>query len=301
MIGPEFLRFYLIYGLAGLALAGVLRLLWARSFDSGDLRWKPGYYPRDEEAYGIALLRGGRKEAARTILARLVAAGLLNVQGSELWRFKDRHEGEADLLPVERRALQSIDSVQPLASTENRVELAVTPELEVMENDLERQGLVLSENQRTGFHAILGVALVAIPGLGLAKLMVALSRGKTNVLFLILMMAVYAAAAFLLLRAPRLTRAGQRYLEWLQESHRGLVRSIQDGRRDNMGDTALVTGIFGLSVLPAMSPLHEQFEARKRDDASSSGSGCGGGDSGGGGDGGGGGCGGGGCGGCGGG
>lgn len=318
MTGPEFLRFYLLYGLAGLALAGLLRWLWNRRFDSGDLRWKPGYYPRGEEAYGIALLRGGRREAARTILGRLTTAGLLNVQGRELWRLKDRHEGEADLLPVERRALQSMDSVQHLASAETRLEMAVAPELEAMENDLERQGLLLSDSQKTGFHALLGMTLLAILGLGLAKLAVALDRGKTNVLFLLLMMTVYAAAAFLVLKAPRLTRAGQRYLDWLRESHRGLAQRIGDGRRDDVGEMMLVAGIFGLSVLPGLSPLYAQLEPRRerkedgyvdggadagdgsgndRSDSGDHGGDSGGGD-GGGGDGGGGGCGGGGCGGC---
>ena len=47
MTGPEFLRFYLVYGLCGLALAGLLRILWNRGVAaSAQLRWTPGDYPR---------------------------------------------------------------------------------------------------------------------------------------------------------------------------------------------------------------------------------------------------------------
>jgi uncharacterized protein (TIGR04222 family) len=298
MTGPEFLRFYLLYGLAGLALAGLLRGLGNRRFESGDLRWKPGYYPRNEEAYAIAILRGGRQEAARAVLGRLVTAGLLEVRDGELRRSADRSEDEAKLSPSERRALHALGAVQPVPKADGLVEKALRSELDQTEGDLERQGLVPSQPQRTGLKTILGMTLLAIPGLGLVKLLVALSRGRTNVLFLILMMAFYAAAAFLLLKAPRLTRDGRRYLEWLRESHQGLTRMIRQGRRSDAGEMALVAGIFGLAILPAYPPLHEQFEQNRRDrERESSAGGCGSGDSGGGG-GGGGGCGGGGCGGC---
>lgn len=313
MTGPEFLRFYLLYGLAGLALAGVLRLLLSHGASSGDPRWRPGYYPRNEEAFGIALLRGGRKEAARTLLARLVTAGFLEVQGRAVRRSEDRRNDERNLLPLERRALQAVASTQPVREAGERVEEAVRPEFEQMEGDLERQGLALSEEHRKGYHAILAVSLLAIVGFGLVKLIVALGRGKTNVLFLILMMAVYAVAAFLLLKAPRVTRAGRRYLDWLRDSHRELMRRIEHESRGDAGEMTLAAGIFGLAVLPALAPLHaapveprkEKWEEKRSDGGGcssggsagcgSSGGSCSGG---GGGDGGGGGCGGGGCGGC---
>jgi uncharacterized protein (TIGR04222 family) len=136
MTGPEFLRFYLLYGLAGLSLAGLLRFLYLRSATSGDLRWQPGYYPRNEEAYAIAILRGGRKAAARAALGRLVTAGLLEVRDGELRRSADRKEDEARLSPPERRVLHALGAVQPVPSADGVVERALRSELKQMEDDL---------------------------------------------------------------------------------------------------------------------------------------------------------------------
>ncbi|HEX9940728.1 MAG TPA: TIGR04222 domain-containing membrane protein [Thermoanaerobaculia bacterium] len=263
MTGPEFLRFYLIYGVAGLALAALLRILWTYVSDAtpAGRRWTPGYYPHGDEGYGIALLRGGRKAAIRTLLGRLVTSGPLSLEGGEL-----RWSGEeAGLSSLERRATNAVGLIQTVPEAERRIRQALAPELARIESDLESQGLIPTPLQRKGFWLLRILALLAIPGLGLAKLAVALARGKTNVLFLILMLAVYTVAALLLLRPPRLTRAGRRYLAWLRESHQGLVRMIEEGRRgENPGEAALAAGIFGLTALPALALLHGQPQPRRR-------------------------------------
>jgi hypothetical protein len=200
---------------------------------------------------------------------------------------------------------------------------AVEPYAAPLEDDLQRQGLTLSAAQVQRFQALRLIVLAALLGLGLAKAAVALSRGRTNLGFLVLLMIVYTVAAFYLLSPPSHTRAGRRYLSWLQESHRGLVNLLANGRRESGDETALVAGIYGIQALPFLGLLSGALQpppqpARRREEGSAgdgygSGGGgesatflgdSGGGDSGGGdssggdsggGDGGGGGCGGGGC------
>lgn len=306
--GPDFLAFYIPCAAAVFAMALVARWLYRGS--TGDepvlARWTPGVYPRDGDAYAIALLRGGPAEVARTVLGRLVACNLLEVSGLLLRRFTP--PGTWPYLdPLESQALQVFDNAIVAAQAEKEVRNAVGSHLRMMTEDLERQGLIPSPAQRQVYWQICGLALAAVSGLGLVKLLVALLRGRGNVGFLTLLLILFTGLGYYLLKPPPRTRSGDQYLDWLKESHRGLINLISSGRRDDLGEVALIAGIYGLGILPVFSPLHTALKQPVphrpgHDGSGSGGGGCGGGvsscGSGGGGGGCGGGCGGGGCGGC---
>lgn len=299
LMGPDFLRFYLIYGIGILAVAGLLRVRWAgASTPSPGGRWVPGSYPRESDAYAIALLRGGPREAVCALFGRLVTGGYLTLDQGVLRRPEEPPEDRSRLLPIEEEALllaasSGADGVR-VHDARERIAQAVAPRLEEMRRELESQGLMPGPQQRRRYRAVCLLALAAVLGLGIAKLVVALSRGRTNVWYLIALMLVYAVACVLLLIPPRLTHAGRRYLDWLRESHRGLVNLLVNGRRAETEELALAAGIYGLAALPALSPLDTALAAhgpvrpdRHPHPGSSSGassggggSGCGGGDSG---------------------
>jgi uncharacterized protein (TIGR04222 family) len=309
LTGPEFLRFYIPYGLGVVALAWLVRALLGRA--SGALpsaRWSPGAYPREGDAYAIAFLRGGRQEAVRTVLGRLVSAGLVQVESRLVWVLPEPGEGSPQLQPIERTAWSALQGEVPLTAmeAEQRIQGALLdPHLRDIEAELEREGLLPGPERKTPFRALAVVTWLAVVGLGLAKLGVAIARGRSNILFLILLLIIFWLLIARLLRTPRQTKAARQYLDWLQESHRGLVQMLGSGRRDSAGEMALAAGIYGLTEVPGLTPLGQAFQpvpAQRRNDSgsSSSSSGCGSGssDSGGGGSSCGGGCGGGGCGGC---
>jgi uncharacterized protein (TIGR04222 family) len=300
MTGPEFLRFYLVYGLCGLALAGLLRILWNRGVAANaELRWTPGYYPQDEEAYGIALLRGGRKEAVRTLLGRLLAEELVVMDRGQIQKTDKSKQSLYGLVPLERQVLETLDTRETPKGAEMLLEGIAAPSLDRIEEDLGRQGLVPPKAARERLQGLCALALFAISGLGILKLIVAVGRGKTNINFLLILLAVYTAAVLVLLLPPRRTAAGRRYLAWLQDSHKGLRDLLASGRREGAGEVALAAGIFGIAALPMLADLSLALEPpRRKEGGGGCGSGCGGGDGGGGGSCGGGGCGGGGCGGC---
>lgn len=291
MTGPQFLVFYLAWGLGGLALCWMLRAFRLHKFGVlVDTRpWIPGYYPQESEAYAIALLRGGRKEAARLLLGRLVSAGLVDVTEERVRRIPD-FEKERRLLPLERTALHAVEPGGPSKEAQAAIERAAGPELDALELDLERQGLLASPAERQALRNVQFFALLLLLGPGLAKLFVALSRGKTNVGYLLLLLGVYSVAALLLLKPPRLSSAGKLYLEWLYESHQGLKPLTAN----NEGSLA-AAGIFGFAALPGLAGI-DQRRKHEGDGGAFAGDGGSGGDSGGsdggGGDGGGGGCGG---------
>jgi uncharacterized protein (TIGR04222 family) len=302
LTGPEFLRFYVPYGLSVLALAWLIRALVHRTLGpQPDARWTPGTYPREGDAYAIAFLRGGSQEAVRTVLGRLVSAGLVNVEDRQVSPRPEPRTGGLQLQPIEKAAWSALEHGVPLHATEAEqcVQIAMEPHLREIQDSLATQGLLPTHRGRTVFQALMGLTWLAVGGLGLAKLGVALARGRFNVGFLFVLLLLFTWAIVRWLRPPQQTLAGQRYLAWLRESHRGLVEMLTSGRRDSSGELALAVGIYGLAAVPGLSDLGVAFnpppEAR-RDGGSSSG--CGSGGDGGGSSCGGGGCGGGGCGGC---
>lgn len=301
LTGPEFLRFYVPYGLCVVVLAWLIRLLLDRlSGPVPSARWTPGTYPRESDAYAIALLRGDRQEAVRTVLGRLVSAGLVNVE-DRLVRALPGAGGRAQLQPIEEKALRALKPGEALRAgkAERRIQEAIKEHLREIEDELGREGLLPQGERKTVYWVLAVATWLAVSGLGLAKIGVAISRGRLNIGFLVLILIGFNLLMTRLL-LPRLrARAGQQYLDWLRESHRGLAEMIDSGRRNSDGEIVLAAGIFGLAAVPGLKPLGYAFQpppSTRRSDgssSSSSSSGCGSGSSCGGG-----GCGGGGCGGC---
>ena len=251
---PEFLKLYVFYGSSTLLAAGLLRLLWSRS-PSAPLskRWSPGVYPREGDAYAIALLRGGPREVVRALLGRLVADGFLRLERCTLHR-PDESTREPSLAPLEEAAL---DALLPATGTHaclaaRRAARALAPQIGALYRELEQEGLVPGESRRRAQRGIGFGTLLVVTGPGLVAL---LDRGRTQAGLLILVIA-YLAICLFLLRPPRRTPAGQRYLEWLQDSHQGLVRMVSQGRWGEATELALAAGIYGLAALPTFTPLH---------------------------------------------
>lgn len=303
MTGPQFLAFYVPYGLILLAFAWVVRALTSLSTSPAEgTRWAPGSYPREGDAYAIALLRAGAPEAVRTLLSRLASMKLIRVENQKV-RAAALRNGERQLQPIELTAWQALGSGAPVntAQAQALVDRAVRPHFEEIRRELAEQGLVPGPERRSVLRAIQILTWLAIVGLGLAKLAVALDRGRSNVGFLILLLVVFWATIASVLKLPLRTSAGTRYLKWLQESHRGLVQKLETDRHERPGDLALATGIYGLgglATVPVLAALDSQLNPRRSSDSSGGGGGdSGSSDSGGSSDGGSS-CGGGGCGGC---
>jgi len=303
--GPEFLSFYLLYGIAVFLLAGLARLIWHRTSETAPLgtRWSPGTYPAEGDAYTLAYLRGGTREVAVTVLGRLMAEGFFLLEGETLRQPQSPSADRSRLSAIEQAALDSISSAlesHPLGLAPpqalSRVESALEPRMAEARRDLETSGLMPGDDQRRGYRRIGLGAILLVTGLGLAKLAVALARGRSNVQILIVLMIVATFLGLKLMQLPARTAAGTRYLKWLRESHQGLVQMVSSGRRPGYGELVLVAAIFGVEMLPGFTTLRQALipppppggdgGSSCSSSSCSSGSGCGGG------------CGGGGCGGC---
>ena len=144
LTGPEFLRFYVPYGLCVVALAWLARALLNRAAGAfPSARWLPGAYPREGDAYAIAFLRGGRQEAVRTVLARLVSAGLVQVENRLVVALPEPEAGRVRLQPIERTVWDALTTeMLPAAEAEQRLQRALEPHLREIEDELTREELL---------------------------------------------------------------------------------------------------------------------------------------------------------------
>jgi len=261
--GPEFLGFYVLWGAGVFLLARLLRAFLNRAGETpAGPRWSPGIYPSEVDAPAIAMLRSGPEEVARVILGKLVAEGFLVLNGSAIGLPTPPPQDRSRLAPLDEEVLRAVSAAAGGAGAGigarealSRTVCDLKSRLEPIREELESAGLAPGPEQRRGYH-FLGLAfLLMVTGLGAAKLLVALARGRSNIQFLLLLMAGSLALSVLLMKPPRQTGAGTRYLEWLRRSHEGLAILLSDGRRQSFGELTLVTAIFGIGYLPMLSSL----------------------------------------------
>jgi uncharacterized protein (TIGR04222 family) len=257
--GPQFLAFYLFYGATGLAVAVLVRRMLAAGGTGGaggtaSGRWAPGAFPQEGDAYAVACLRGSRVEASRTVLGFLLAAKLIAIEKAAVIRLPGAPVA-ADLMPIERQGLDAIGTGQSAPLVERQVSAALAGPLSDLECDLASAGLTWSRRRQALFRWLRHATLAAILGMGLAKLGVAIVRGRLNVGGLLALMIVYAGAILLILEPPVVTAAGKRYLDWLRQSHAGLLGQVAHGRPLQPRQVALAAAIFGARLVPPLVPL----------------------------------------------
>jgi len=265
--GPEFLAFYFI-------VAGVVYFIYRyalRQAESGE----PTALPLNDP-YQIAYLRGGTREAARVAVLSLVDRGRLDIEGERI----AARGSTAGLAPIEAAIVDccAAPATAPVLLGDRRVAMAC----DAYRAPLEELGLVpdrLMRDQRWLWFAIAAAVLL---GIGLVKLYVALEHGRTNVGFLVLLMAF---ALWLLITAARRQRTalGDAVLSDLQRLFHGLrgqaARATEGGATS---DAMLLAAVFGLSALPSLAFGEIKRVFAKADQGgsscgSSSSGGCGGG------------------------
>lgn len=300
MYGPHFLAFY-----AAVIVTTLLACAWRRRSADSTRHLAPMPLPGEPDPVETAYLRGGANEVTRLVTFDLVQRGFLRiVEPTKSW-FRTaepptiaRAQGTPPprlLLPMETAVLTFHDVPHPPKDLFGAQSLASRMETLCVEiaNRLKAERLLAEPGARLEAWrcGILGAAIIL--GLGGYKLAVALSKGRTNVGFLLILAILSMVALLLVCRTGRQSARGKDYLKRLQAAFKRLEsQKTRMGLRGPDPGLLLLVSIFGLGTLQGTA--HDAY--RKLFLQGSSG-GCGGGCGGGGGGCGGGGCGG-GCGGC---
>ena len=299
MYGPHFLAFYAI------VIAVVLVVSWwrVRSADR-TLEERVDDPPEPVEATDLALLRGNVNEVLRLTVVELVQRGYLRtVEGRFLGMSTGQKIAQRAAAPdphyLSRLQRPVFDFFKfPRKASELFSDRSLNEwfraQCDDAEKRLEQYRLITPDDVRRKLCVVTLVAVFVVLGLGGYKLLVALSKGKTNVGFLIVMVILGTVAAMAVTRVPRISRRGRAYIQELQARYSRLKYGIT-GLTQAIDDSGLIfaVALFGIATLrgtPYESLVSTFRQAAGQGNASSGG--CGGGGCGGGG------CGGGGCGGC---
>jgi uncharacterized protein (TIGR04222 family) len=261
--GPSFLLFYVVYAAAVLFL----------------VRW---YQRAGEEArvslieaadpYRIACLRGGPTEAARVATLSLLDRGLLTSDEQGNLGSSVKALGKVRR-PIEQAVVGCFESAAPAtaAAGDPRV-LGVCEEYQ---RQLERGGFLPDEQARKARRLHFAVALLLLGGMAGAKIVVAVSRGRFNIIFLIVLSLV---AIFLGYKAcfPKQTAKGKAALAHLEKMFAALKkRATKIKTGGGSTDLVMLAAVFGFGAIPAV--LADQYPAllMKRGTGSDGWSSCG--------------------------
>lgn len=281
--GPDFLAFYILVCFVTLLLCWGIR----RSADpAGALPPLP--IPSEPDPYEVAYLRGGANEVTRTAIFTLLQRGylqptvhpnpLLRVFSSQWLERSPKAPDARHLASIEQRVWEWV--TVPRDPTEAFRSGGLASQIEPLCAAYERR---LRDEQLLATPSMVGAAwragllgALVILGLGSYKLAIALSRGRTNVLFLIAVAIVSTIILIGVLNIPRQSRRGRKYLEQLQlafEQYRQRVGRLTASAVDPI--LPLLVGLFGVSVLAGTPFDYYQQMFHRAASSSSCGGGCG--------------------------
>jgi len=274
--GPEFLVLYIAIG------ASVLLLARARmnAGERGDVIARIDL----KEPLTIAYLRGGVAEVLRVAAFSLVDRGLVLFDGRTLCA-KSKIAGSLVRRPLEKALLERL--VTPTATSRMLADPALRSACAGYAETLRDSGLVASAATYAARRPIFLLGSAILGGLAAIKIVVALSRGHTNIAFLAALALICLAILFHLYRRER-TAWGDRALADLKVLLAGRKRQSHRIKPGGASDDALLlAAVYGFAALPAegfpyLGRLFPKGAGSSNSCGSSSGSGCGGGGCGGG-------------------
>lgn len=325
--GPEFLFLFSVLVVIGLIAT---RILVNRSTRSDLPRLK---IPELLDPYAIAYLRGGDSEVIRTAMVELVEegwivqesapTGLLKKVAGATPKWKTDLQGNSieEFSLLQQVLLKHFQVPHDGASVFNgSLRLSAREESKVYRKWVNDEELLNNRPIDPTVRLSIWSTFLAIEGLGVYKLLHAMSEHRSNVAFLGFGLFILGFLFYLVTLRTRLSSRGNQFLKDIQTacvSVRSLRNTVPEPARSRYstrsgvlalaGDASmplLAMGVFGISSLQGsqLDPLFVSYRKSAANGSGCSGAGCGGscgdGSSCGGGGCGGGGCGGGGCGGC---
>jgi uncharacterized protein (TIGR04222 family) len=237
--GPQFLAFYAVFVIAVIAALHFAR----RHYESGP---PPSTDLKDPLLF--ACLRGGPKEVISVAILGLIDRGFLAASGRTI----TRSPGAKPELVSRRMEKEVLGYFRRGAEIDAALKDAAL--LRIASEDYEEplQGNQLVPDARLSIvrFLFLATALAAILGVGGTKLAIALSAGRSNIGFLIVMM-IFAVILAIGLRGPYRTAMGESYLASIRSMFAGLHERAADIRPGSGSRELLwLSALFGIAALP---------------------------------------------------
>lgn len=249
--GPKFLLFFV----AAIAFGMVTVWLMRRAIEAGDQMQAIGNARElAEDPYQMAFLRGGRYEVLNVALVALIEKGLLKPRGEfVVTEGKDAVEKVSrplDKAILSKFALLSMGTGLRRADSVYRDPVALA-EADAIGEDLAVRGLLPNDRIRQARRWLMGISVALLWALAAIKIGLALSRGRTNIGFLLLLAVLVPFLMNGVSQAVR-TRLGDHTLAWLRSFFESLwLRRHSLELNQTSSELTFLAAVFGLSGLPA--------------------------------------------------
>lgn len=281
LTGPEFLALYAALLAVAAPVVVLLRRVLRRPSGNIDIRFL------SLRPVEVAYLAGGERQAVGALVASLAQQKLVTVR-----KGTEPVVVVAGPLPpgadsVERELLQLLGTGE---TTLERTSGAATRVLEPLRRKLTQLGLLIPDSAIWMPRVVPALVLVAVLLLGLANVLVGISRDRPVGYLVALSLLVAGATVWILVAGPRRSLLGDSVLKRLRAANAGLQQtaSVKPDRLSS-DDLALAVGLFGANAI-ATGPMGDLGQAMKHrrestglsHSCSSCSSGCGGGSCGGG-------------------
>jgi uncharacterized protein (TIGR04222 family) len=280
LAGVPFLLFYSTLVTAALVAIWVL-LERTRRSDLPNLR-----IPDQLDPYKIAYLRGGDSEVIRTAMVELVEQGWIvqdptqKVSATKPIQWKTDMQGKSteSFEPLQRILLENFQVARTgdtvfQSSVQKKVQ-AITETFRkwVAEEEL---WTVRDKDKNPMVPRAIWSSFLLVEGLGVYKLLHAMSEHRSNVGFLAFGLLITPALFFIVTRRKRLSNRGERFLQDIQTAYKSLrsLKFAKPAMRTNPSESSqdrieypassfpmplLAMGIFGISALQGttLDPLY---------------------------------------------
>ena len=257
MYGPRFLAFYLIF------CSVVLYIVIKKTKQINRAYKVSSLLSGKNDPYEIACLAKGQIGLLSVIVVKLIEKGFLlqNPYHTEQL-IQNPEDPNPNLNPAEKAVWQCFYIPANIKTAEHAVE----PLYQSCITSLQKKGLVASKEQRNKIFLITSTGLLCSLALGMYKFLIALSRGYSNVAFLVIMMIILFVIYKVILWKDIIpsynknhyyrTPSGDTLLKSLGQSLASAKTKIRLGEvTHNEPSYLLAVALFGVTILPYATEL----------------------------------------------
>lgn len=238
LTGPEFLLFYSVFALVVLVGFHFLQ----RRLESGPL---PPLGMNDP--YLLACLNGGPVHSVAVSTLSLIDGGLLKVSESQAATAVEGRDPGAQI-EIEKDVLAHFKKPRSLKSVFSSAAMSTARKYE---EQLKACDLLPNEDIVAARRLQLLVVIILLAGVALLKISIALSRGHTNILFLIIL-AIMAGVVAFAIGSPARTSKGDDFLKSARAIFSDLRSRAQAIPRGGMTrELPWLAALFGVAAVPA--------------------------------------------------
>ncbi len=246
--GPEFLGLYVVLLGGAMLLAFVVRAL--ATPDGDEVAARP--WATRATADELAFLARGKDGLLESALASLVFSGRAVEDAGQRGFARAGQTVAFDGSPAVQAVFRALPGPGEFA-TRRALRSALSPAATALERRLVRAGLAVEKATGLRVGAASTVPLWGVAGLGAAKILVGLSRGRPVAFLVVLVILTVVAAVAFLVRRPFATEAGESLLEHLRAREQRLLEACARPERLDPEQVALAVALFGGTALSALA------------------------------------------------